>query len=165
MWWKNYSQTLFPKNQNWSYLFIEVYQNILKLSCKPLASTSYRAFLKNKKRSETSLPIPFPAWCLNKNISLAKSDQISLSDCLYFLRYSAICVLQLFANQVLTSWVLELTLFSNQAVFSKWPESQAKFFLAKCARKFVQENVKGRGHQGKHWIEQFLGGFRWLQMF
>ena len=33
------------------------------------------------------------------------------------------------------------------------------FFLAKRARKFVQENVKGRGHQGKHWIEQFFGWF------
>ena len=37
-------------------------------------------------------------------------DQISLSGCLYFLRYWAICVLQLFVNQVVTSWILKLTL-------------------------------------------------------
>ena len=31
------------------------------------------------------------------------TDQISLSDCLYFLRYWAICVLQLFVSQVINS--------------------------------------------------------------
>ena len=31
------------------------------------------------------------------------TDQISLSDCLYFLRYWAICVLQLLANQAVTT--------------------------------------------------------------
>ena len=33
---------------------VESYQNILKLNCRPLTFTSYKAFLKNKKRSETS---------------------------------------------------------------------------------------------------------------
>ena len=31
------------------------------------------------------------------------TDQMSLSDCLYFLKYWAKCVLQLFVNQVATS--------------------------------------------------------------
>ena len=31
------------------------------------------------------------------------TDQNSLSDCLYFSRYLAICVLQLFINQAVTS--------------------------------------------------------------
>ena len=31
------------------------------------------------------------------------ADQIALSDCLYFLRYWSLCVLQLFAFQVVTS--------------------------------------------------------------
>ena len=31
------------------------------------------------------------------------TDQILVPYCLYFLRYSAICVLQLFVNQVVTS--------------------------------------------------------------
>ena len=74
------------KNQNWTYLWtwssiisiiriisiiiislkfytlcfivcqVEGYQHILKLSCKPLAFTSYKAYLKNKKRPGTSLP-------------------------------------------------------------------------------------------------------------
>ena len=38
------------------------------------------------------------------------TDQISLPGCLYFLRYWAICVFQLFVNQVVTSWILKLTL-------------------------------------------------------
>ena len=53
---------------------VERYQNILKLSCRPLAFTSYKAFLKNKKRSRTSLPASFYYILL--------TDQISLSGCL-----------------------------------------------------------------------------------
>ena len=56
----------FLKNQNWAYPWINIlkflvfmvcqvedYQNILKLRCRPLSFTSYKAFLKNK-RSGTS---------------------------------------------------------------------------------------------------------------
>ena len=39
------------------------------------------------------------------------TDQMSLSDCLYFLRFWAICVLQLLVNQDVTSQILKLTLF------------------------------------------------------
>ena len=49
--------------------------------------------------------------------SILLTDLISLSDCLYFLRYWAICVLQLFVFQVVTSQILKLTYLSNQAVF------------------------------------------------
>ena len=36
---------------------VEGYQNILKLNCRPLAFTSYKAFLKNKRGLElVSLP-------------------------------------------------------------------------------------------------------------
>ena len=45
------------------------------------------------------------------------TDQFSWSDCLYFLKYCAICVLQLFVNQVVTSKILKLILLSNQAIF------------------------------------------------
>ena len=38
---------------------VEGYRKILKLSCRPLGSTSYRAFLKNKKMSGTSLSTSF----------------------------------------------------------------------------------------------------------
>ena len=49
---------------------VEVFWNTLKLSCRPLAFTSSKAFLKNKKRSGTSLPASFFAWFLKKNIYL-----------------------------------------------------------------------------------------------
>ena len=39
------------------------------------------------------------------------THQISLSDRLYFLRYWAIRVLQLFVSQVVTSYILTLTLY------------------------------------------------------
>ena len=38
------------------------------------------------------------------------TDQIPLPDCLYFLRYWSICMLQLLVNQVVTSQVLKLSL-------------------------------------------------------
>ena len=47
---------------------VEGYRNILKLNCRPLATTTYKAFLKNKMRSETSLLGSFSAWFLKKNI-------------------------------------------------------------------------------------------------
>ena len=39
------------------------------------------------------------------------TDQISLRDCLYLSRYLEICVLQLIVIQVMTSWILKLSLF------------------------------------------------------
>ena len=35
---------------------VEGYQNITKLRCRPLAYSSNKAFLRNKKRSGSSLP-------------------------------------------------------------------------------------------------------------
>ena len=43
----------------------------------------------------------FPGKCFLCYI--LQTDQISLSDCLYFLRYCTICVFQLFVSQVATS--------------------------------------------------------------
>ena len=40
---------------------VEDYQNIVKLNCEPFDLISYRAFLKNRKRSGTSLPASFSA--------------------------------------------------------------------------------------------------------
>ena len=50
----------------------------------------------------------FQQKCSSCYILLA--DQISLPGCPYFLSYWAICVLQLFVNQVVTSRILKLTL-------------------------------------------------------
>ena len=65
---QNVVEKLFPgsflKNQNWAYLWINSlkfssFRNILKVSCRPLDFTSYKALLKNKKISGTSLPASF----------------------------------------------------------------------------------------------------------
>ena len=75
----------FLKNPNWAYLSIssltfhticfycrqvEDSRNKLKLTCRPLAFTSYEAFLKSKKMSGTNLPVSFSAWFLKKTITL-----------------------------------------------------------------------------------------------
>ena len=43
---------------------IEDYGNWLKLTCRPFASTSYKAFYKNKRKSVASLPASFSEWIL-----------------------------------------------------------------------------------------------------
>ena len=63
---KKLSPEPFLQNQNWAYLWtngpkfyifyilchIEVYQNILKLSCRPLAFTSHNSFTKQRRGVE-----------------------------------------------------------------------------------------------------------------
>ena len=49
---------------------VEDYRKWLKLSCSLFAFTSYKAFLKNKKRSGTIINAWFSAWYLKKNISV-----------------------------------------------------------------------------------------------
>ena len=53
------------------------------------------------------LCISFQKKCSSCYILL--TNQISLPGCLYCLRCWAICVLQLFVNQVVTPWILKLT--------------------------------------------------------
>ena len=124
----------FLKNQNWAYLWInslnfpqlvfilyqvEGYQNILKLSCRPLAFTSYRAFLM--------LPcLIFGMIFEEKYFSdyILLTDQISMSGYLHFMRYWTICELWLFVNQVVTSKFWNEPYLSSQVVFSAWPKSQ-----------------------------------------
>ena len=75
MWWRNYTQTFFQNMKidhipgsiaegAIQFVFnvwqVEDYRSILKLSCRPLVFTSYhrcsyKAFLRNKKTSGTSL--------------------------------------------------------------------------------------------------------------
>ena len=50
------------------YTQVELYQNILKLTCWPLVFPLYKAFLGNKKVFGTSLPASFSAWFLRKQI-------------------------------------------------------------------------------------------------
>ena len=49
---------------------VKDYRNILKLRCSPTAFTSFKAFLKDKKKCGTCLPVSFSVWFLKKNTSL-----------------------------------------------------------------------------------------------
>ena len=148
---KNHSQNvvekLFPdpflKNQNWTYLWInnlkldKVFFIICQLgailirNCKQLALISYKAFLKKRKRSGTSLPASSSAWFLKKNIFLV--SPINWWDFIVWLPlireiFGNICIVIVF-NQVVMSWNLKLNPYlSNQAVFSLWPKSQDQKF-------------------------------------
>ena len=89
MWWRNYSQTLFSKIKiehfmHFVFIVCEVEDNRKwsKLNCRPLAFTSYKAFLKNKKRSGTSLPASFSAWFLKKYISVVILYYLTKFHCL-----------------------------------------------------------------------------------
>ena len=88
----------FLKNQNITLLYscffafvvcqVKGYRNILKLSCRPLAFTSYKVFLKDKeKRSGTNLPASLSAWFLNENISLTIVHQLIKFLCLVSLTW------------------------------------------------------------------------------
>ena len=85
----------FLKNQNWavsifwSFIYfgfivcqVENYRNWLKLRCRLLVFTFYKAFLKNKKWSGTSLPASFFARFLKKNISLVTFYCLTKLQCL-----------------------------------------------------------------------------------
>ena len=94
------------------YVQVKNWQNILKLRCWPIAFTSCKAFLENKKWSGISLFASFSTWSLKKNISY---DLFYLLTKFYYLiaftlRYLAICLLQLFASQFVTSQISNITL-------------------------------------------------------
>ena len=55
------------------YVQVEDYQNILKLRYRPLAFTSNKACLKNRKRSGTSLSTSFSVWFLKKKFFMLYS--------------------------------------------------------------------------------------------
>ena len=138
---QNYYQGLFWKIKiehikSLICLFTVCHRTILKLSCRPLASTLYKAFLKKTKRvlelvsvppELVSLPHFIPCMIFEEKyfsfyiLLPVLPDQISLSDCLYFLRYWTICVLYLSVTQVVPGCdVINLKInldLSNQKVF------------------------------------------------
>ena len=126
---KFYGETiprLFLKNQNWEYLCINSLKFCAVCSyCMPSWGLSkyietklhttwvylIESLFKSQNRPETSLP---PIVCMifkEKYFScyILLTDQTELSGSFYFVRYWAICVLQLFVNQVVTSQILNLT--------------------------------------------------------
>ena len=110
---------LFPKNQNWAYLWINSlkyytvlqyykvlylvivyqivgYRKILKVPWRSLVFTSEKTFLKNKKEVWNYSPcLIFCIFFKEKYFPcyILLTDQIPLIGCLYFMRYWAICVL------------------------------------------------------------------------
>ena len=120
----------FLKSQNWAYLWINSqkfdavcfivcqvkgYRNILKLSCRPLTFYLIFSFLKKAKRGLELVFLPHSLhsfWRKYFSCYILWIVQVSSSGCLYFVKYWAICVLQLFVNQVVTSWILKLRWFT-----------------------------------------------------
>ena len=85
---------------------IEISQNILKLSCRPLAFALYiKLFFLKKELRNQSLFFVFCMTFEEKHFPryTLLLDQISLSDCLNFVRYWTIYVLSLPVNHVMTS--------------------------------------------------------------
>ena len=66
-------------------LQVEGYRNKLKVSGRPLAFTSYEAFLKNIKRSGTSVSVTFPTWFLTKNYFVMFYSMAKFPSCLCFM--------------------------------------------------------------------------------
>ena len=56
------------------------------------------------------------------------TNQISLSDWVYFLRYWAIWVLQLFVSQFMTSQILKLTIAFSLIYCPTWPKKSGHKF-------------------------------------
>ena len=75
---------------------VEVCQNILKLRCLPLAFILNKSFYRKQKEVWNQSPhLIFPMIFGEKYLSrfILLTDQISLPDCLYFLRFWLICVM------------------------------------------------------------------------
>ena len=79
MCWRNYSQTLLQKVKI-EHISGKIIQSFIQCvfivcqgglsNCRPLAFTSYKAFLRNKKRSGTTFPASFSRWFIKENIFL-----------------------------------------------------------------------------------------------
>ena len=98
----------FLENPNWGYLWINspkvhticfycipgwTLSNILTLRCSPLSYTSYKADFKSKKFPEL-VSLPHFLYFFKENcISKYSIDQISLSGCLYFVKYGTCIVI------------------------------------------------------------------------
>ena len=74
---------------------------ILNLCCRPFALSSFKAFLKKEMWNLSTCPI-FDMIFEQEYFScyILLTNQSSLTGCMYFMRYWAICVLQLFVKQV-----------------------------------------------------------------
>ena len=86
---------------------VEGHRDILKLSCKHLLFLPHMKFFK-KIKGGLELVSHALFFCIifegnYFSCYILVIDQVSLSGCLYFVRYWAICALQLFVNHALAS--------------------------------------------------------------
>ena len=100
----------------------------------------------------------FQEKCFSSYILL--TDQMSLFDCLYFLRYRVICVLQLFVNQVVTSKNFNQVILIHQD-FDKIFLIKSFWYVTKRSWQKLKyfENEKSFWGKIKH-LWQFLKGFQ-----
>ena len=119
--WRNYSQTLFWRKKIEHKSFIQFVflhaklRNIRKLSYRPLAVTLYLAFsfLKKQKTNKDLELVSLPHYLYNfwkkKYIYPLIFYSLTKFHCLITFTSWDIgqCLLQLFANQVVTSWILK----------------------------------------------------------
>ena len=132
-----------------------------------MLSPHIKLFKKIKRGLElVSLPhFSHSFWKKYFSYYILLTNQISLPVCLYFVRYWAICVLQMFVNQVVTSWSSPYP--SNRAVFPTWPKSRDKnlnILSTKIAFNPQNEPLKGPPRLGLRWNKKhflsFLKGFQ-----
>ena len=94
-----------------------------------------RPFLKKrKKKYGSSLSTWFSSTIFAEkyfSCYILSPDQISLSGSFYFVRYWEICILQLFVNQVVTSYNLKLNLsFQSSSFFLYDQKVKTKLYIS-----------------------------------
>ena len=92
---------------------------------------------------------------------ILSTDHVSLSGCLYFMRYWAICVLQMFVNQIVTSWILKLYFQSSR--FSNMPKKSWQKLKYLENKSSLQDETKSifryfKGFSMKQITQLFLEG-------
>ena len=83
------------------------YQDRLTLSCRPLAFTPYKAFLKSKKNSRTSVPTSLYHYHYSRAHSLVVSNLRSETNCSRFESGYYLCAEVSFL-QYLLNWCLSV---------------------------------------------------------
>ena len=109
---------------------VEDYQNILKLSSRPLTFTSFEVFVKSKKRSGTSFPASFSAWLLRKNIFLVTFYYLIKFHCLV----------------AFTLWDIAQYVYCNCLLTRLWRHKFLKLTLSFLSSRFFFI-VKTSGHK------------------
>ena len=111
-----------------------VYQSAQKCSryltdnISRLLAQRYAQYLFFIKRAWTSFSPAFYVWFFKKHICyILLTDQILLSDCIYFLRYWVICLLYFFVVKSVTSYIFKLTIVFLSCYLTKKSGQKYKY--------------------------------------